>query len=126
MLVITDIHHQVSTVTYAVYFALGFLYETKAKQGITHLVEHMFFRCLHAMKQEELYYRFESMGGTVRGTTSKQYVCFDLTVVADYAKEAFALMKEFFADFDPVPEEIFPVPKTVMDKRTAFQLPPGL
>ena len=94
-----DRNERVSTVTYAVYFAVGSIYESERNQGISHLVEHMFFRRLNHLSQEEFYFQTESMAGTVGGTTSTQYTRFELTVISDYAAEAFELMKEFFADF---------------------------
>ena len=94
-----DRNERVSTVTYAIYFAVGSIYESERNQGISHLVEHMFFRRLNHLSQEEFYFRTESMAGTVGGTTSTQYTRFELTVISDYAAEAFELMKEFFADF---------------------------
>ena len=96
---ILDRNDRVSTVTYAIYFAVGSIYESKRNQGISHLVEHMFFRRLNRLPQEEFYFRMESMAGTVGGTTSTQYTRFELTVISEYAAEAFELMKEFFADF---------------------------
>lgn len=94
-----DRNERVSTVTYAIYFAVGSIYESERNQGISHLVEHMFFRRLNHLSQEEFYFRTESMAGTVGGTTSTQYTRLELTVISDYAAEAFELMKGIFADF---------------------------
>lgn len=94
-----DRNERVSTVTYAIYFAVGSIYESERNQGISHLVEHMFFRRLNHLSQEEFYFRTESMAGTVGGTTSTQYTRLELTVISDYAAEAFELMKEILPIF---------------------------
>ncbi len=112
--VITDINYRVSTATYAVYFAVGSMYESEEFQGITHLVEHMFFRRLNKLCQKELYFKSESLGGTINGLTSQQYVCFDLTVISDYADEALELMREFFSDFEWTNKEIEAEKKVVL------------
>ncbi len=98
--VIFDKNSGVSTVTYAIYFAVGSLYENKRIQGISHFIEHMFFRRLNNIPQKDLYYKMESMAGTINGSTSIQYVCFDFTVVSEYASSAFNLIKEVFSDFN--------------------------
>lgn len=111
--VIVDNNRNVSTVTYAIYFAVGSLYETKRVQGISHLVEHMFFRRLNKISQKELYYKMESMAGTINGKTSVQYVCFDFTVISDYALDAFELIKEVFSDFNWFETELIAEKKIV-------------
>lgn len=104
--IIVDKNSCVSTVTYAVYFAVGSLYETQKNQGISHLVEHMFFRRLNQMSQKDLYFRMESIAGTINGHTSVQYVSFDFTVVSEYAFEAFEILKELFSDFEWTEDEL--------------------
>ena len=98
--VIIDKNRSVSTVTYAIYFTVGSLYENKRNQGISHLVEHMFFRRLNKIPQKDLYFKMESIAGTINGHTSVQYVCFDFTVISEYALEAFEILKEVFSDFN--------------------------
>lgn len=111
--VIFDKNRNVSTVTYAIYFNVGSLYENKRNQGISHLVEHMFFRRLNNISQKDLYFKMESMAGTINGQTSVQYVCFDFTVVSEYAFEAFEILKEVFYNFNWTEAELIAEKKVV-------------
>ena len=54
---ILDKNSNVSTVTYSIYFSVGSLYENEKNQGISHLVEHMFFRRLNKICQKDLYFK---------------------------------------------------------------------
>ena len=106
LLLITDINRNVSTVCISLYFRVGSLYENKDNCGITHLTEHMFFRRLNSIMNKELYYRMESIGGAIRGITARQYVCFELTVLSEFADSAFNLMNEFLEDFKWTDNEV--------------------
>lgn len=103
---ILDKNSNVSTVTYSIYFSVGSLYENEKNQGISHLVEHMFFRRLNKICQKDLYFKMESLAGSINGTTSKQYVCFDFTIISEYAVEAFGMIKELLSDFSWSQEEL--------------------
>ena len=58
----------------------GVAWENRAQCGITHLVEHLCFRRSAGIPQRELYYKIESNGGYMRGTTYRDCVIFEITV----------------------------------------------
>lgn len=82
------------SINISLFFRVGQLYENKKIYGITHLAEHMFFRYLYDINQEELYYQMESIGTTLRGTTYREFVCFDMTVSPKYFSQAIALISK--------------------------------
>ena len=103
---ISDLNPSVSTVCFGLYFRVGSVNENENNCGISHLTEHMFFRRLNHMKNKELYYRMESIGGAIRGCTTRMYVFFELTVLSEYARAAFDLMNQFLCRFSWTEEEV--------------------
>ncbi len=106
ILCIADQNLSVSTASFGLYFRVGSLYESEINCGITHLTEHLFFRRLNGLSNKDLYYLMESIGGAIRGYTTAQYVCFELTVLSEFARSAFELMNEFLKSFNWSDEEV--------------------
>ena len=50
--------------------------EDISNNGITHMLEHMHFRQLGTMNQEEIYFKMEQMGNTLQATTYKELLRF--------------------------------------------------
>ncbi|RGI76372.1 insulinase family protein [Ruminococcus bromii] len=62
----------VHSVTISVNFKVGSLYEDQINNGITHLIEHLFFRQWDNLPQKQLYYEMQCMGaGTNYSRTGK-------------------------------------------------------
>lgn len=93
-------NEHLNSVVIGLYFKSGSRYETKRNNGITHLVEHLFFRELNGTPQKELYYQMESIGTTLRGRTSQGYVSFEIKVVPKYFKEAVDIISNILVDFE--------------------------
>lgn len=87
-------------VTLSVLFRCGAFYETSKNRGITHLVEHLFFRRLNGIPQKELYFKTESIGGTLNGSTYRDFVRFDISVIPEYFTAAFDIISQILCDFD--------------------------
>lgn len=98
----TNIH----SVAISAFFKAGLLYETRGEYGITHLVEHMFFRRMNHIAQKDLYFRYESIGGTLRGTTFRDAMRFSMIVSPKYFLEAMDIFRELFNDFVWTKEDI--------------------
>ena len=103
---ISDSKESVSTVCFGLYFNVGSTNENENNCGITHLIEHLFFRKLNNIGNRELYHKMESLGGTIRGYTTRRYVCFELQVLKDFVRPAFALMNEFLSAFEWTDNEV--------------------
>ena len=80
-----------------VYFKGGPLYENRSNQGISHLLEHLCFRNLNGMNQEQFYRRLDAMGAVMRGATDQDVVMFHLSVSPRFFDEAFDIMSRLFA-----------------------------
>ena len=72
----------------------GSAFEDEQSIGITHLLEHMFFRRLGKMTQSELYQRMEEIGGTLNAVTYKDMIRFSMKVRPQYLAECLQIFKE--------------------------------
>ncbi len=78
--------------TISVNFMVGSLNENIHNRGITHLVEHLFFRQLDNMTQDELYHKMYSLGSEIHASTNYNYVKFSMKVIPELLIEAFDLL----------------------------------
>lgn len=76
------------SVEIGLYIKAGSRYESESDNGITHLLEHMHFRQLGYMSQEQIYMDAECMGSTLRGTTYKDMLHFYMKVRPKYLDKA--------------------------------------
>lgn len=74
----------VHSVTLGLYTGTGSRQEPEEKSGITHFLEHIHFRKLRGMTQDELYYKMESMGSTLRAATYYDFVRFSMKARPEY------------------------------------------
>ena len=87
-------------VSVSISFKAGSLYESKYNNGISHLVEHLFFRQLSDLSQESLYFNMQKIGGEITGKTYCDYVTFSINVIPQYLYDALDIMLKFFDDFE--------------------------
>lgn len=83
------------SISIGLYFKAGLLYE-EGLYGISHLIEHLFFRRLHDLEQKELYYLMESIGGSLRGGTFLDSMCFNLKVLPLHFTTAIGIIHRIF------------------------------
>lgn len=80
------------SVTISVGFRVGSLFEDETNSGITHLLEHLHFRRLYDLSQEELYFKMQKLGAEIIGKTYNDLLTFEITIVPDFFNEAFDLI----------------------------------
>lgn len=88
------IEHAMS-VEIGLYIRAGAKYENKDNNGITHLLEHMHFRQLGDMNQKDIYGTTELMGTSLRGTTHKEMLCFNVKVRPKYLEKVWIFLKKY-------------------------------
>lgn len=79
------------SVTIGLYIKSGIAYEAKEEVGITHLLEHLHFRRLGNMSQEELYYKMESIGSGLRCNTHADFLRFTMKVIPGRVQECLSI-----------------------------------
>ncbi|MCH5298025.1 MAG: insulinase family protein [Ruminococcus sp.] len=92
--------NNIHSVTISVNFKVGSLYENENNSGITHLIEHLFFRQWDSLPQRQLYYEMQCMGAEIVGKTFYDYVNFSITVTPDSFVEAFKLIIKCLNEFN--------------------------
>lgn len=93
------------SVTISVGFRVGSIYESDENRGITHLLEHLHFRHLSDLTQDDLYFKMQILGAEILGKTYHDLLTFEITVVPDFFTEAFDLMFRHFMDLNCTEEE---------------------
>ena len=94
------------SVTIGLYIKAGLMYEKNGVFGISHLLEHLFFRRLSDLEQKELYFLTESIGADLKGITYRDCICFSMTVASKYFKDAMVIFEKFFDLYEWTDEDI--------------------
>lgn len=122
---ITAQQQNLHSVCIGFYFKAGILYETEKTNGISHLIEHLFFRKMADLLQEELYYKMESIGSTLRAKTYINFIGYDIIVVPQYFREAFDIIVKLLQPFSwkesDIDSEKAVVLKQIDFKSTSFE-----
>lgn len=92
IILITHKLNYTHSITISVNFKVGPLYEKADNNGITHLIEHLFFRQWDTFEQKSLYFEMTSMGAEITGKTYNDFVSFSVSVVPDFFIRAFSLI----------------------------------
>ena len=83
-IVLEEIPH-VRSVAIGVWIATGSRNETEQNNGISHFLEHMFFKGTKTKSAREIAESFDSIGGQVNAFTSKEYTCYYAKVLDNHA-----------------------------------------
>jgi len=70
--------------------------ETKELNGISHFLEHMFFKGTTTRSAREIAESFDSIGGQVNAFTSKEYTCYYAKVLDNHASHALEVLSDMF------------------------------
>lgn len=97
------------SVTIGLYVKAGSAYEESRQNGITHLLEHLHFRRLGELSQNELYYRMESIGSTLRASTYRDFLKFSMKIAPEYIPDCIYIFKKLICtdkwDIDSLEKE---------------------
>lgn len=105
-----------NSVTIGLYINAGLLYEDKNYYGVSHLLEHLYFRRMADLTQSDLYYKMERMGSSLRGTTYKNCICFCMTVLPEYVKDALEIFYSIFTHSQWDESDIFKEKRVVLNQ----------
>lgn len=86
---------QTHSITIGLYIKVGSRYENSSNNGITHLLEHLHFRRLGVLTQEEIYHNMESLGSTLRAATHKDFVRYHMKVRPKHLNECIVFLRKF-------------------------------
>ena len=92
------------SVSMGVWVHTGTRDETPEVNGISHFLEHMFFKGTGTYTARQLAEVFDGIGGQVNAFTTKEYTCFHARVLDEHADLALSTLADMMFDsqFDPV------------------------
>ncbi|WP_026675829.1 M16 family metallopeptidase [Fictibacillus gelatini] len=94
----------VRSVAIGIWIGTGSRFEVPENNGISHFLEHMFFKGTKTRNAREIAEAFDSIGGQVNAFTSKEYTCYYAKVLDTHAAYALEVLSDMFfhSTFDKV------------------------
>lgn len=86
----------VRSVAIGIWIGTGSRNETEQNNGISHFLEHMFFKGTKTRSAREIAESFDSIGGQVNAFTSKEYTCYYAKVLDEHASFALDILQDMF------------------------------
>jgi predicted Zn-dependent peptidase len=96
----------VRSVAIGVWIGTGSRNEDPQTNGISHFLEHMFFKGTKNRSAKEIAESFDSIGGQVNAFTSKEYTCYYAKVLDTHAQFALDVLADMFFNSTFVEEEL--------------------
>ncbi len=96
----------VRSVAIGIWIGTGSRNETEQNNGISHFLEHMFFKGTKTRTAREIAEAFDSIGGQVNAFTSKEYTCYYAKVLDEHASFALEMLADMFFHSTFVDEEL--------------------
>ena len=88
------------SVSIGVWVKVGSRHELQEENGVSHFIEHMFFKGTNNRNARDIALAIESVGGMINAFTSKEYTCFYTKVLKDDVPLAVDILSDiFFACF---------------------------
>lgn len=96
----------VRSVAIGVWIGTGSRNENPENNGISHFLEHMFFKGTKTRTAREIAESFDSIGGQVNAFTSKEYTCYYAKVLDNHAGFALEVLADMFFNSTFVSDEL--------------------
>jgi predicted Zn-dependent peptidase len=96
----------VRSVAIGIWIGTGSRNENEQNNGISHFLEHMFFKGTTTRTAREIAESFDRIGGQVNAFTSKEYTCYYAKVLDDHAGFALEMLADMFFHSTFVDEEL--------------------
>lgn len=111
----------VRSVTIGIWVLTGSRNENEHNNGISHFLEHMFFKGTKTRTAQDIAVEFDSIGGQINAFTSKEYTCFYAKVLDTHKEYALEILADMFfhSSFDE--EELEREKKVVMEEIKMYE-----
>lgn len=94
--IVTEKIPSVRSVALGIWVGTGSKFENKINNGISHFLEHMFFKGTSMRTAKEIAETFDEIGGNVNAFTSKEYTCYYARVLDQHAVIALDVLSDMF------------------------------
>lgn len=106
----------VRSVTIGIWVLTGSRNETKQNNGISHFLEHMFFKGTQTRTAQDIAEAFDSIGGQVNAFTSKEYTCYYARVLDSHKEYALDILADMFFNSKFDEEEMAREKKVILEE----------
>ncbi len=86
----------VRSITVGIWVKVGARFEKPEKNGISHFLEHMFFKGTKNRSQKEIAIDIDSLGGDINAFTSRESTTYYVKVLNDFVSEAIDILSDIF------------------------------
>lgn len=94
--IVTERIPSVRSVALGIWVGTGSKYENERNNGISHFLEHMFFKGTQTRTAKEIAETFDEIGGNVNAFTSKEYTCYYARVLDQHAPIALDVLTDMY------------------------------
>ncbi len=105
----------VRSVSIGIWVGTGSRFEEKQENGISHFLEHMFFKGTASRSASEIAESFDRIGGQVNAFTSKEYTCYYAKVLDQHASYAVDVLQDMFFN------SVFDEAELMKEKNVVFE-----
>jgi predicted Zn-dependent peptidase len=92
------------SVVLGVWVKVGARYESPEQNGISHFLEHMFFKGTKQRSAKDIAFEIDSLGGELNAFTSRETTAFYIKVLDEFLEKGLELLSDIFLD-STFPEE---------------------
>jgi predicted Zn-dependent peptidase len=96
--VVMEPFKNVRSVAVGIWVKVGSRYETSEKSGISHFLEHMFFKGTRKRTTKDIAVEADSMGGDLNAYTSRENTAFYIKVLDEYLEKGVDLLSDIFVN----------------------------
>lgn len=94
------------SITIGIWVENGSRYESAAQNGLSHFLEHLFFKGTERRTAAELAEEIDAVGGVLNADTDREHTCYYAKVLGEHAGLAIDLLTDVFLSSQFAPEEI--------------------
>ncbi|MEW9676665.1 pitrilysin family protein [Lentibacillus sp. L22] len=111
----------VRSVTIGIWVLTGSRNENEQNNGISHFLEHMFFKGTRERSAKDIAEAFDAIGGQVNAFTSKEYTCFYAKVLDTHKELALDILADMFFNSSFDKEEMEREKKVVLEEIKMYE-----
>lgn len=109
--VVMEPFKNVHSVSLGIWVKVGSRYERPEKNGISHFLEHMFFKGTKKRTARDIAVEIDSMGGDLNAFTSRENTAFYIKVIDQYIEKGIDLLTDIFVN------SVFPAAEIEKEKK---------
>jgi predicted Zn-dependent peptidase len=113
--VLMEASREMHSVCIGIWVKVGSRYEKSEKNGISHFLEHMFFKGTDRRTAQDIAMESDALGGELNAFTSSEYTLFYIKVLNEYLEKAADLLTDIFMG------STFPVSDIEKEKNIVFE-----